>query len=151
MPPLFFSPRSRNGNFHPPSAIGVASHSLIRCRGGAGGAWSLYSVLACRTCALERNCMSPTSRIICSESRQQVSSRTEAAASCSADMGGMRPASEKRERERTKYGSHLVVELVGARARVWLGCRTCSTLETLVLVPARDRRRLCGCMALRPC
>ena len=111
MPPLFFASRSWNGKHHPPSLSGVASHNRMRCLLGEGGAWSVYSVLACRTCAFETNCISPISRIMCNERRLQVASSTSAASLCAGDSGGMMPFDEKRSRERTKYGSHLVLWL----------------------------------------
>lgn len=79
IPPLFLSSLSWNGRLHPPSCSGVASHNRIKCRLGNGGAWSLYAVLACRTCAFDKNCMSPTSRIICKDNLWQVASSTSAA------------------------------------------------------------------------
>jgi hypothetical protein len=58
-------------------------------------------VRECRTCEFDTNWMSPTSRIMWSARRWQVSSRTCRASSWAGERGGMRPASEKRPWERT--------------------------------------------------
>jgi hypothetical protein len=101
IPPRFFSAESWNGSLQPPSLSGVASHNLIKCLLGFGGAWSLYSVRAWRTCSLLRNWISPTSRIMWSLNRWHVSSNTFAASICSALSFGIMPASMKRPRDFT--------------------------------------------------
>ena len=107
-PPRFLFLLSANGNFQPPSSSGVDSHSRIKCLLGAGGAWSTYAVLAWNVWLLLRNWMSPTSRIMCRDSCRQVCSSTSTASRCSGDKAGISPALEKRSRDVTKYGSHLM-------------------------------------------
>lgn len=67
----------------------------------------MYSVLAWNTCSLDRNWISPTSRIMCKTRRLHVASSTSAASSCAGERGGIMPRSEKRVSDRMKYGSYL--------------------------------------------